>query len=372
MKNKKVFILAGEPSGDKIGADLINSLTNEKKLNFVGVGGNNMQNCGLKSIYPMNDLSVMGLFDVVKRLPLLLWRNRQTTKFILKENPDIVVLIDNQVFSTMLAKKLKKKGFKNPILLYVAPSVWAWKPERAKKLKPIFDEILAVLPFEPRVMKELKGPKTTYVGHPALKNIKTNNTSKNKGLIALFPGSRQGEIKRHMPLLNYLVTALKNHPKVTGFVLPTLPHLADNLTKQVQDWGVDIKIITDNEERKETQKDIIFAIVTAGTITLEQALAQTAMVGTYVPDNYMLKHYIKAGKPMVLLPNIVMNKQVVPEVFPPGNEAQELIKSTLELLENEEKQQTQKEAFKKLHSLMLNGEKEYKRQEASKRVLAYL
>ncbi|MCF6310716.1 MAG: hypothetical protein L3J19_09665, partial [Sulfurimonas sp.] len=334
MAKKKIFILAGEPSGDKIGTNLINSLRKELEFDLVGVGGQNMQLQGLKSIYSMNDLSVMGLFDVVKRLPLLLWRNRQTAKFILKEKPDVVILIDNQVFSTMLAKKLKKASFKNPILLYVAPSVWAWKPERAKKLKPIFDEILAVLPFEPRIMKELNGPKTTYVGHPALKNIIDNSSEKNKGLIALFPGSRSGEIKRHLPLLKYLVSALKDHPKVTGFILPTLPHLAKNISKQTQSLGAYIKIITDSKERKKTQKNIIVSVVTAGTITLEQALAQTVMVGTYNPDNFMLAHYEKAGRPMIALPNIIMNERIIPEVFPPGEKAQELIKTSLELLES--------------------------------------
>lgn len=135
----KLFILAGEPSGDRIAADLIARLKLRVPLLFAGVGGDELQTQGLKSLFPMSDLAVMGITDVVMRLPLLLWRIRQTAQAILKDNPDIVVLVDAQDFSKLLAKRLKKKGFAGKLVLYVSPTVWARAPHRAAKLTPLFE-----------------------------------------------------------------------------------------------------------------------------------------------------------------------------------------------------------------------------------------
>ncbi len=369
---KKIFILAGEPSGDRIGADLITRLTPRGDFDFIGVGGQKIQQAGIKSIYPMSDLSVMGFADVILHLPKLLFRNWQTARYIVEQNPDLIVLIDSQVFTTMLAKRLRKDGYKKPIILYVAPAVWAWKPERAAKLAGIFDEILAVLPFEPRVMRKLNGPKTSYVGHPALSIIKSHTRPKDKGLIALFPGSRIGEIKRHMPLFAHLVRSLKKHNKITGFVLPTIPHLAENLRNQVSQWDVGVEIIVEQKQREQAMKNTILSVVTAGTISLEQALGGVNMVGTYVPDKIMLKHYIKAGKPMIALPNIILSKQIVPEIYPPGEQAQLLIKASLEMLEDEEKRKNQSRSFVKMRSALENGEEGDNKQDPADRVLAYL
>ena len=164
----KLFILAGEPSGDRIAADLVSRLQQRVPLAFSGVGGHELEALGLRSLFPMRDLAVMGVSDVVLRLPLLLWRIEQTARAIRAGKPDIVVLVDSQDFSRLLAKRLKRLGYAGKLILYVAPSVWARAPQRAAKLTPLFEEVLAVLPFEPAVMQRLDGPPTCYVGHPAL------------------------------------------------------------------------------------------------------------------------------------------------------------------------------------------------------------
>ena len=371
-KQKEIFILAGEPSGDKLGADLLVSLKAQGNFSFVGVGGQNMENEGIKSLYPMSDLSVMGLSDVLLQLPKLLLRNRQTFRYIIKNNPDIVVLIDSQVFSYLLAKKLRRAGYKNPIILYVAPSVWAWKPERAKKLTPLFDEVFAILPFEPSIMKKLNGPKTSFVGHPAMKIKQVNNQNHQAGKIAIFLGSRMGEVRRHLPIFKHLVLALRNHKKVNGFVLPTLPHLFDELQKQTADWEIDLNIITSEKDKEIATKDTILSVVSAGTISLEQAIANNVMVGTYIPDKHLLKHYIKAGKPMIALPNIILSKMVLPEIFPPGDKAQALIKAAIEMLDNQEKRKDQLNSYQIMRELLQIGEAEYPRQDPAVRVLAHL
>ena len=217
----RIFLVAGEPSGDRIGADLLKRLRIERQIVPLGVGGPELEGEGLHSIFPMSDLSVMGLNDVLKRLPLLYMRMRQTAEAILRQNPDLVVLIDSQVFSQTVAQRVRKAGFRRPILLYVAPAVWAWKPERAPTLKPLYDEVLAVLPFEPAVMRKLDGPLTTYVGHPALGHTSLRPSQPEKGPLLLLPGSRPGELRRHLPVMEVVATTLRRHPRITDFVLPT-------------------------------------------------------------------------------------------------------------------------------------------------------
>ena len=164
-----LFVLAGEASGDRIGGALIAGLRQRTELRVTGVGGPEMAAAGLLSIFPMSDLSVMGYADVVKRLPLLFYRLFEAQRSCWRRTrPDDLFLIDSQVFSATLARRLRRSGYRGRIVLYVAPAVWAWKPERAPGLKELFDEVLAVLPFEPAAMARLGGPPTRYVGHPAL------------------------------------------------------------------------------------------------------------------------------------------------------------------------------------------------------------
>ncbi len=368
-----IFILAGEPSGDRIGANLIKELSLQGEFNFLGVGGNMMQEQGIKSLYEMDDLSVMGFADVLSRLPLLFWRLKQTAQYIIRTNPDLVILIDSQVFSSMLAKMLKKKKYKNPLLLYVAPSVWAWKPERAKKLVGIFDEILAILPFEVKVMKHLGGPKTSYVGHPAHYNkqpIEIGNEE--KSTIAFYPGSRKGEIARHMPIFKRLAKKLQDNGKITGFILPTLQHLHDDIAQLVQDWDIQIEVISDEKEKFAALSTIKLAIVSTGTITLELALNNIPMLATYVPDKVQMAYYKKSGMPMVALPNIIIGKKIIPEIFPDQNLLENLYLGAIELLASDEKRLLQLTQFAKMRTLMELGEKDAKRQDPIDRILAHL
>ncbi len=223
---KSIFILAGEPSADFLGAELIADLCRrEKNLHFCGVGGERLGQ-SFSSIFPMNDLSVMGFSDVIRKLPKLLFRARQVTNYILTKKPDIVVLIDSQEFSKTIAKTLRKNNFSNPIILYVAPTVWAWKPYRAPILAKYIDEIFALFPFEVEVIKRLNGPKTSYVGHPAVKLISPIKHQKNnKGTLAIYPGSRNGEIIRHLPVFGKIVKKLAANKNINSVILPTLPHL---------------------------------------------------------------------------------------------------------------------------------------------------
>lgn len=368
-------MVAGEPSADVIGASFLRQLRNRHDVTAIGVGGPELQREGLTSIFAMEQLSVMGFVDVALRLPQLLFRIEQTVRRIIAEKPDLVVLIDSQVFSSLVAKKLRKRGYSEPIVLYVAPSVWAWKPERAPKLLPLFNEILAVLPFEPAVMDRLGGPPTTYVGHPALARQPKQNFSlqpTSEGKIVLLPGSRRGEIRRHMPILSRAAEKLANNPRVTGFVIPTLPHLAPALEKQVSQWAVDVEVVSAPVRRDEQLGAALAAIATAGTITLELALMGLPHIGTYVPDHWQMKAYEKANKPLISLTNNILGREAVPEIFPGSDFCDQLVEGVEKLLNDDDTRNRQLDDFKEIRRRMEEGMGGSGRHDAVERILAYL
>ena len=366
----RLFILAGEPSGDRIAADLVRRLRSRVEVELSGVGGDELSGQGLRPLFPMSDLAVMGITDVVLRLPLLLWRIEQTARAIMASRPDIVVLVDAQDFSKLLAKRLVALGHRGPRILYVAPSVWARAPERAKKLVPLFDEVLAVLPFEPRIMAELGGPPTFYVGHPALEErLAPSNVS--RGLVALLPGSRDGELRRHLPLMADLVQRLDGHPKIAGFFVPTLPSLAERIAAECADWPTSITVEIDRGRRADLYSRSVLAVSVAGTATLELALACVPTILTYVMDKPQARVFEKLGRPLVGLPNIILGRKVAPELVTSRADAGSLEREARLLLDNEKARQDQIEAFGELGQLMSEGTPEHSRMDPAERILAY-
>lgn len=366
----KLFILAGEPSGDRIAADLIRRLKARVHLAFIGVGGQDLEAEGLKSLYPMSDLAVMGITDVLMRLPLLLWRVEQTARAIRTAKPDIVVLVDSQDFSKLVAKRARKLGFKGKLILYVAPSVWARAPQRAAKLKPLFEEVLAVLPFEPKVMDELGGPVTNYVGHPAL-GERIHRQASDRGPLVLLPGSRDGELRRHLPLFRQMLEQIGDHPAITSVVIPTLKALKERIERETADWPVPVTVVADRSARGELYKEALMAVAVSGTATLELALAQVPMVVSYVLDGPQAKAYDKLGRPPVSLPNIILARPVVEELVQDVADAAALTASVRALLDNKKARQDQIEAFGELGDLMEHGAKGHPRQDPADRVLSH-
>jgi lipid-A-disaccharide synthase len=366
----KLFILAGEPSGDRIAADLVRRLKQRVPLAFIGVGGDELEAEGLRSLFPMSDLAVMGISDVLLRLPLLLWRVEQTARAIRKAAPDIVVLVDAQDFSRLVAKRLKSFGFAGRLILYVAPSVWARSPQRAAKLKPLFAEVLAVLPFEPEVMQRLGGPPTVYVGHPALAE-RSGRADVDSGPLVLLPGSRDGELRRHMPLFRHVVERVGDHPAVDSIVLPTLPALKSRLEREVANWSVPVRVVADRTARTALYDRAILALAVSGTVTLELALARLPSVVSYVLDTPQARIYERIGRPMVALPNIILGRTAVPELVQASPDAPALVSAVLGLLDNKKARQDQIAAFGELSDLMEGGTADFPRQDPADRVLTH-
>jgi lipid-A-disaccharide synthase len=364
-------MLAGEPSGDRLGADLLRRLIARVPLAFTGVGGDELTALGLKSLFPMSDLAVMGISDVVRRLPRLLWRIEQTARAIRKAKPDIVVLIDSQDFSRLLARRLKTLGYTGKLILYVAPTVWARAPERAARLKPLFDEVLAILPFEPAVMARLGGPPTSYVGHPALGEQRQADIPVSSGPLLLLPGSREGELHRHLPLFKDVVTALPQSLTVQGLVLPTLRTLRENLEQRTASWPLPVTIAADREQRQGHYSTAALAITVAGTATLELALARVPMVVSYVMDPHQSRVYDKLGRPLISLPNIILGRPVVPEIVQDKADAGALQATVQSLLEDTDGRAAQISAFNELARRMENGDPDHPRQDPADRILAH-
>jgi len=368
----KLFVLAGEASGDRIGADLLARLKTRVDLELSGVGGAAMAKEGLNSLFEITDLSVMGYVDVIASLPRLLWRLRQSVRAVIRAKPDIVVLIDSQIFSAMLAKRLRNRGFQGPIILYVAPTVWVYKPERAKKILPLFDEVLAVLPFEPAIMAELGGPPTFYVGHPALAGVPQNQHYFPDGPVALLPGSRMGELRRHLAMFARMARDLHNTYPDIAFFLPTLAHLEPYLAEQTANWGVPVTIVADRQQRHKLYARTRLAVTVAGTATLELAFAGVPQVATYVMDTGQKMISKTLTFDHISLPNIVLNEPLVPELLFAKPDAKRLIATVKDLIKNPDCLQRQIEGFSRLTKLMDQGSAAFPRQDPAERVLAHL
>ena len=368
----RLFLLAGEPSGDRIGADLVRRLRIHRPVTLTGVGGDQLAGEGLSSLYPMSDLSVMGIQDVLKRAPLLLWRIRQTVNAILAATPDVVVLIDSQVFCQTVARQLRKRDYKGQIILYVAPSVWAYKPERAPMLKPLFDEVLAVLPFEPAVMKRLEGPTTTYVGHPALEHTSLRPSQPERGPLLLLPGSRRGELKRHLPLMEEVTLAMKRHARVTDFVLPTPRHEEEFVLDAVRAWDIPVFVTSSSARKWQAFHEAVAAVAVTGTVTLELALSGVPMVTTYVADRAQWNRARKYKIRFASLPNILVGDELVPEFLGAARRSTEVVDELEALLDDPAPIDRQRAGFARIRSGMEKGAPEAPRVDPAERVLTHL
>jgi lipid-A-disaccharide synthase len=365
----RLFVVAGETSGDRLGADLVRRLRQQTAVTVTGVGGAELESEGLSSLFPMDDLAVMGFSDVLKRLPLLLWRIRQTAKAIVRQRPDVAVLIDSQVFVKAVAKWVRRAAPDIPLILYVAPTVWAWRPERAALLRPLFDEVLAVLPFEPRVLGELGGPPTHFVGHPAVTRLPFRAEQPDRGPLLLLPGSRAGEVQRHLGLMRQAVEEFSNHPRITGFVIPTLPGLVDRLRAETANWPAPVQIVT-GLAREPAFSGAYAAFAVSGTVTFELAMSGVPMVVTYVADPHQARIYRKMERRDIALPSIILGRPVVPELQITDPSAPRDLTALRSLLDDPAAVAAQRTAFVELRALMQKGAPEAPLVDPAERVLA--
>ncbi len=327
QKTPVIYLIAGEPSGDRLGARLIAALKTEHPgpLEFRGIGGEMMEREGLASRFPITDLAVMGLAEVLPRLPRLLRHIRETVDDIAASRPAILVTIDAPDFGLRVARQVKAKDATIPLLHYVAPSVWAWKASRARKMAGYLDGVMTLLPFEPDYFTRV-GLAADFVGHPVLESavaqadgwaFRTRHGLGSDARVAcLLPGSRAGEIERLMPILRETTELLDERYPDLAYVLPTVSHMEARVRKLIQGWRRQPIVVTGEAEKFDAFAASNVAIAASGTVALELAMARIPNVIIYKfnPVTSWLARKLVKSK-YVNLVNILLDEEAVPELI---------------------------------------------------------
>ena len=310
-KNLKIFIVSGEVSGDILGAKIMQKMPG---VHFVGIGGQYMAKAGLKSLFPMSDLSVMGVFEVLAHAHTLTNRIKETISAIIKEKPDVVLTIDSPGFAKSVVKGVRKDGSLNTTKFYhvVAPQVWAWGASRARKYAKIFDRLYAFFDFE-KPYFEKYGLVTIAVGHPASDGLgKYKKTIKGKKIITFIPGSRMSEVKKLLPVFHKTINKLGNNYR---FVIPTVEITDEYIRKNIQNWVIKPDLVS-ADERYQLYANTYIAVAASGTVSAELAIMHVPTIVVYKmnPLTMLLAHFLVHVK-WVSLVNILMNKTVFPELL---------------------------------------------------------
>lgn len=349
-----IFLVAGEPSGDALGATLMNALNNltGNSVRFAGVGGPAMTAKGLNSLFPMSDLTVMGIVEIVPQLPRLIRRLNQTVAAAKLLRPAAVITIDSPDFSFRVAERLQGCGI--PLVHYVAPAVWAWKPKRARKVSKFLDHMLTLLPFEPPLFQAY-GLATTFVGHPAVERAfqesdgdafrQRHGIAPDAPLICVLPGSRKSETSRLLPIFGQTLAFLaEKHPSIR-VVVPTLDTVANDVRAAVDKWTVPSIVVTGNEEKMTAFAAANAALAASGTVSLELAGAGVPMVIAYRMNPLtaaIARRLIKIK--FACLINIILDREAIPEFLQDACRPELLATAIHELLSNEAARQEQLDA----------------------------
>ncbi|WP_353472214.1 lipid-A-disaccharide synthase [Salipiger sp. H15] len=326
----KVFIIAGEPSGDKLGAALMHGLKAQvPDVSFEGIGGERMIEEGLQSLFPMDEISIMGITEILRNYGALKARIKQTAEAVVAARPDVLITVDLPEFSLRVAKLVKAASDIRTVH-YVAPTVWAWRPGRAAKMAKHIDQVLALLPFEPPYM-EAAGMRCDFVGHPVVTDPQASQAEEaefrlrhgigDAPLCLILPGSRRSEVTRLGPVFGEALARLKEARPELRYVLPMAAPVADLVRETVKGWEID-PILLDPRgqgEAGKAEKRAAFAaadvaLAASGTVALELAAANTPMVIAY--DMGWLSRQI-IGRLMLVdsvnLVNLVAESRTIPE-----------------------------------------------------------
>jgi lipid-A-disaccharide synthase len=322
----KIGVIAGEESGDLLAADLIRALekASGRPVELIGVGGRHLGELGLKSLFNADDLALMGISAVLRDLPRLISRIGSTAAAIVAAKPDCLITVDSPDFTLRVAKKVRAAAPSIPIVHYVCPTVWAWRPGRAKPMKAFVDRVLCLLPFEPAELLRLEGPPGTYVGHrlsrdPGVALAATAqdaprdlSEAREKTLLVL-PGSRRSEIKALIEPFHETIALLQARGHRLRLLMPTVPHVAQLVREATGNWPVKPEITLDTDAKWRAFGQADAALAASGTVALELALCGTPLVSCYKLDPLakLLRGLFTAWS--ASLPNIVADRLVVSE-----------------------------------------------------------
>jgi lipid-A-disaccharide synthase len=322
-----IFVIAGEPSGDVLGAALIGGLRRRTngKLRVAGIGGERMQDAGVESLVPLEDLAVVGVAEVLPRASLILRRVRETVAAIRVLRPDAVVTIDSSGFSWRIAQRLRRRGEELPLIHYVAPMVWAWRGGRARRMARWYDHLMTLLPFEPPYFERVGLP-CSWVGHPVVESGADRGNGarfrsayglgSDEPLIAVLPGSRNGEVRRLLPTFGAAISRLADMIGPCRVVVPTVAPVASAIGEAVRGWPSAPIVVRRTEEKYDAFAASRAALVASGSVTLELAMARLPMAVAYRLNpltEALLDRVLKVRQ--VSLVNLILGKPLVEELL---------------------------------------------------------
>lgn len=363
-----IAIVAGEESGDALGAALARALMKiESSVQLSGVGGSAMAAAGISSPFAIDELSIIGLTAIPRRLPTILRRIRETADAIIKARPRTLVIVDSPDFTHRVARRVRRRAPEIPIIDYVSPSVWAWRPGRARAMRNYIDHVLAILPFEPDAHRRLGGPPCTYVGHPLIERIAELRPGPDEAarrraeppLILVLPGSRSGEVSRLAEIFDAAVERVAAQIGPIELVLPTVAPIEPLLRESVASWAVKPQIIVDPKAKWTAFRRARAALAASGTVTLELALAGVPMVAAYrlhfIEAAVARAIRLRARLPSVILANLVIGENVVPEFLQEDCTPEKLAEALLAVVGDSDARRRQIAGFARLDAIMKIG-----------------
>ncbi|MGD1038185.1 MAG: lipid-A-disaccharide synthase [Roseiarcus sp.] len=381
MRGPRVALIAGEHSGDQLGFKLMRALRAQTGggVEFSGVGGDAMEAEGLKSLFPLSDIAVMGVLPVIAKLPTLLARIRQTAEAVIAQRPDALVIIDSPDFTHRVARGVRRALPDLAVIDYVSPSVWAWRPGRARAMRAYVDCVLALLPFEPAAHARLGGPRCVYVGHPLIERLSELRANADEArrraceppLIAVLPGSRRSVIARLMDDFGGALALLARDHGPFEIVLPTLPHVESEVRARALRWAVKPRIEVGEVAKLAAFRVARAALAASGTVTLELALAGVPMVGAYKVSRLeeQLKYFVRLPS-SILLPNLILGERAIPEILQRDCTPAHLAAALAGLAREGPARRAQLAALARLDALMLAADGGAPSERAAREVLA--
>lgn len=361
-----IALALGEESGDSLGAGLMDAVRRQRPAaRFVGLAGARMQARGMETLFPVSELTAMGFLGVAAHLPRIVRRGYELIDAVAAWRPDVLVIIDNPDFNHAVARRLARRAPDIAIVNYVSPSVWAWRPWRARRMARYVDHVLALLPFEPAVHAGLGGPPCTYAGHPLIQDIGRLRPAPGERLaldqssvLLVLPGSRRSEVAELMEPFGKAVARLAADRPGLEVVLPAVPHLADDIRRLAARWKVSPRIVLGEAEKQAAFRRGHAALAASGTVTLELALAGVPMVVAYRVEPLVRPFKFLLKAPSIVLANLVIGENVIPEFLDSAASPERLADNLRPLLADSPARARQLDAFALLDERMTldNGE----------------
>ena len=339
---KKIFILTGEPSGDKLASTAISKLRkNYSDIEYLSVGGSNLKKIGIKSIFELNEITYLGFTSVLFNIFKIKKKINQTVDEILKFDPDILFSVDSPDFTLRVAELVKKKNPNIKTIHYVAPQVWIWRKGRVKKIKKFIDHILLLFDFEKKYFDE-ENVKNTFVGHPLIDKTDANKIdinnfiSQNKKIISIMPGSRKSETTVLLPILIDFINMMNSKDSNYSFVFHATDENKENIVDYIKDKNLkNTDVISDESLKKEILVNSIFAVCKSGTVSLQVCSSNVPSIIIYKLSfiNFMIFKLLVNVKYANII-NIINNKEVIPELLQGECNAKEIYNSVIYMLKN--------------------------------------